>query len=363
MDEKTLIIGAGQAGLVTAFHLTRRGIPCLVLDEHERVGDVWRTRYDSLRLFTPARLDQLPGLDLPGAGSRFPTGREMGDYLERYASEMHLPVQGGVRVLGIAADDGGLRVETSTGVRVTSTVVVAVGGHRDPWTPTIAQRIAPATTQLHSTAYRNPAQLPPGPVLVVGASHSGPDIALELAQAGHDVVLAGRVRGELPFGPGIKGALSIRLLPFVGKHVLTERTPMGRKLRPQVRAGGAPLLRVKLADLASAGVRHTPARVVAVQDGRPELDDGSVLDVRTIVWATGFRDDYTWVRPAPIGDDGYPVTDRGVVPSVPGLYFMGLPFQYAFSSAMVQGVSRDAAHVAQHIASVVRASGRVPAPA
>lgn len=364
MDEQeTIIIGAGQAGLATAFHLTRRGIPCLVLDEHERVGDVWRDRYDSLRLFTPARLDRLPGLDLPGPGGGYPTAREMGDYLERYAAEMRLPVRGGVRVARVSSDHDAFRIATDTGDLVARSVVVAAGGHRDPWTPRLAQQVDPSIVQLHSTAYRNPSQLPTGPILVVGASHSGTDIALELALAGHDVVLAGRVHGEVPFGPGVKGSLAAHLLPFVSRHVLTLRTPVGRRLRPRVRAGGAPLLRVKLADLAAAGVRHTTARVVAVRDGRPELDDGSVPDVRSVVWATGFRDDLGWVEPAPRGDDGYPVTDRGVVPSVPGLYFMGLPFQYAFSSAMVLGVARDAAYVARHIAAASRARERVPAAA
>ena len=361
MDQETIIIGAGQAGLATAFHLTRRGIPCLVLDEHERVGDVWRSRYDSLRLFTPARLDGLPGLDLPGPGGAFPTAQEMGDYLEHYASEMHLPVRGSTRVTRVSCDGDVFRLATDAGDLVARTVVVAAGGHRDPWTPGLAREIDRSIVQLHSTAYRNPSQLPSGRVLVVGASHSGTDIALELAQAGHDVELVGRVHGEVPFGPGVKGTLSAHLLPFVGRHVLTVRTPIGRRLRPLVRAGGAPLLRVKLADLAAAGVQHRAARVVTVHDGRPALDDGSVLDVRSVVWATGYRDDFGWVEPAPLGDDGYPVTDRGVVTSVPGLYFMGLPFQYAFSSAMVLGVGRDAAHVARHIAAASRARDRVPA--
>ncbi|WP_426592026.1 flavin-containing monooxygenase [Cellulomonas sp. McL0617] len=359
MDEQsTIIIGAGQAGLATAFHLTRRGVPCLVLDERDRVGDVWRARYSSLRLFTPTRLDGLPGLAMDGPGNAFPSAHDMGDYLERYATQMHLPVRSGVRVSRVSCDADGFRVATDTGDLVARTVVVAAGGHRDPWTPELARALDPGIAQVHAAAYRDPTQLPAGPVLVVGASHSGADIALELARAGRDVTLSGRVRGELPFGRGAKGTLTAHAFPFVSQHVLTVRTPMGRKLRPQVRGGGAPLLRVKLADLAAAGVRHTPARVAAVRDGRPVLDDGTLPEARSVVWATGYRDDFSWVEPAPLGDDGYPVTDRGVVAPVPGLYFMGLPFQYAFSSAMVLGVGRDAAHVARHIATADRARAR-----
>jgi len=349
MDERTIIIGAGQAGLATAYHLTRRGLPCLALDAHDRVGDSWRQRYESLRLFTPARLDALPGLPFPAPAWSYPTAGQMADYLEQYVAELHLPVRTGVGVRRVRAAAGGFRVETTDGELSCATLVVAAGGHRDPWTPALAARVDPAVVQLHSTAYRHPAQLPDGPVLVVGASHSGADLALELALAGHPVVLAGRVHGQLPYG-GVRGRISALLLPTVASHVLTVRTPVGRRMQPMVRAGGAPLLRVKPADLAAAGVRHVEARVVDVRDGRPVLDDGTVVEARSIVWATGFRDDFGWVEPAPLGEDGYPVTDRGAVPSVPGLYFVGLPFQYAFSSAMVHGVGRDAEHVARHLA-------------
>ncbi|WP_456846345.1 flavin-containing monooxygenase [Cellulomonas sp. P5_C6] len=360
MDERTIIIGAGQAGLATAYHLTRRGLPCVALDAHDRVGDSWRERYDSLRLFTPARSDSLPGLSFPAPGWSFPTAGQMADYLERYAAELHLPVRTGVSVQRVRGASGDFRVETSDGELSCSTLVVAAGGHRDAWTPALATAIDPTVVQLHSTDYRRPGQLPDGPVLVVGASHSGADLALELARAGHDVVLAGRVHGELPYG-GVRGRISALLLPTVASHVLTVRTPVGRRMQPVVRAGGAPLLRVKQADLAAAGVRHLEARVVEVREGRPVLDDGTVVEARSIVWATGFRDDFRWVEPAPLGEDGYPVTDRGIVPSVPGLYFVGLPFQYAFSSAMVHGVGRDAEHVARHLATT--AAGRRPATA
>ena len=161
----------------------------------------------------------------------------------------------------------------------------------------------------------------------------------------------------------MRGRISALLLPTVARHVLTVRTPVGRRMQPVIRAGGAPLLRVKSADLTAAGVRHVAARVVGVREGRPVLDDGTVVEARSIVWATGFRDDFGWVEPAPLGEDGYPVTDRGVVPSVPGLYFVGLPFQYAFSSAMVHGVGRDAEHVARHLASHAPARRPAGAPA
>ena len=199
MEDRTIIIGAGQAGLVTAYHLTRRGVPCVALDAHDRIGDAWRERYDSLRLFTPARLDTLPGMPFPAPGWSYPTAGQMADYLETYAAELHLPVRTGVSVRRVSASRGGFLVETDDEELACTTLVVAAGGHRDPWTPDVATRIDPGIVQLHSTAYRRPSQLPDGPVLVVGASHSGADLALELANAGHDVVLAGRIHGEVPF--------------------------------------------------------------------------------------------------------------------------------------------------------------------
>jgi putative flavoprotein involved in K+ transport len=173
-------------------------------------------------------------------------------------------------------------------------------------------------------------------------------------------VLAGPVRGEVPFD--IEGAVARRLLPvlwFVANRVLTMRTPLGRRMRPEVRAHGGPLLRVKRADLAAAGVERTECRVAGVEDGRPALDDGRVLDVANVVWCTGFGKDLSWLDVPVTGADGWPEQDRGVVETCPGLYFVGLPFLHAFSSMLIGGVGRDAERVAERIAA--RAPRPVPA--
>src|SRR3954454_10728724 len=351
-DERfdTIVIGAGQAGLSVAHHLAREGQSFVVLEGSARVGDVWRRRFDSLRLYSPRRYDGLPGLPFPGDPWSFPGKDDVGDYLESYASHFDLPVRTGVAVDAVERDGAGFAVLTGDRRMTASQVVVATGGWRSPVVPACAADLDPRIRQLHSSDYRNPSQLPDGPVLVVGAAHSGADVALELA-ATHETVLAGPTRGEVPFDiEGRPARAIIRLLWFVANHVLTMRTPMGRRMRRHVRGEGGPLLRVRNRDLLAAGVDRTEARVCGTRDGAPLLDDGRVLDVASIVWCTGFRNDLGWLRvPLDLGDDGWPAQDRGEVASCPGLWFVGLPFQYAFASMLVGGVGRDARDVSRRI--------------
>ncbi|KAE8764462.1 flavin-containing monooxygenase [Georgenia thermotolerans] len=349
---ETVIIGAGQAGLATAYHLRRRGVPVLVLEGRARVGDVWRERYDSLQLFSPAQGDGLPGMAFPAPRGTYPTGAAMGDFLAGYAAAMDLPVRLGVHVERVLARQGGFVVITDDGGSIDAAqVVVATGAHKRPHVPGFAADLDPGIVQIHSAGYRNPAQLQDGPVLVVGASHSGADLALEVA-ATHRTVLSGRIRGEVPYTLGRPSArVANVVVPIVFQHLLTLRTPIGRKIAPAVRRGGAaPLIRVKRRHLAEAGVELTPARTVGTRDGLPLLDDGRVLDVRNVLWCTGYREDFRWVEPAPLDETGYPCHHRGVVDGVPGLYFAGLPFQFAYASMLILGAGRDAEHVARHIA-------------
>jgi putative flavoprotein involved in K+ transport len=359
----TIVVGAGQAGLATGYHLARQGRDFLILEAHDRVGDVWRHRYDSLRLYSPARYDGLPGMSFPG-GWTAPTKDEVADYLEAYAARFDLPVRTGVRVRGLSRGDGdaGLTVDVGDRTYAARNVVVAMGTWRDPHVPDFAGKLDPGILQLHSHAYRNPGQLQPGPALVVGAAHSGADVAFELA-AHHQTTLVGRVHGELPFS--MEGSLARVLLPimwFAANHVLTERTPIGRKMQPEVRAGGGPLLRIKLADLRAAGVEHIVDRVVGVEGGKPLLGDGRTLDVANVVWCTGFRNDDSWIEFPVTGADGWPEQVRGASVGTSGLYWVGLPFLYSFSSMLVGGIGRDAERVARQIARAPLASEVEPAP-
>jgi putative flavoprotein involved in K+ transport len=352
----TVVIGAGQTGLATAYFLGRAGVPCVVLDEHQRVGDQWRRRYDSLLLNTPAQYDGLPGQPFPAPRGSYPTGAEMGDHLERYAERMAITVRPGVTVHSVDRQpDGTWRLTTSAGDLVAEAVVVAGGAETRPRVPDLADDLDPGIRQLHSSGYHHPGQLLPGPVLVVGAGQSGADIALEVLRAGHETWLSGRAVPELPvaFGSRLMRACG-PVVWFCANHVLTVRTPIGRRMRPLVRHGGAPLLRVKRADLAAAGVRLTEARTVGVDDGRPVLDDGTVVDVANVVWCTGFRQEFDLVRPDVTGEDGYPRGDGVTVDDAPGLYYVGLLFQTGFASMLIGGAGRDAKRVAAHIAARAR---------
>ncbi len=297
---EVLVIGAGQAGLAAGHELGRLGIPFRIVHADQRVGDQWRRRWSSLRLYSPAYADSLPGMPFPGPRGHYPTGVEMADYLESYAARFAMPIDHGVRVERVerAADGSGFVVEAGDRRYEADQVVVASGTFRDPHVPSFASALDPSIRQLHSSDYYEPSQLAPGPVLVVGASHSGADVAVEAAAAGHATILAGKVHAELPVPLESRRArIVFPVLLFLARHVATVRTPIGRRMAREVRKGGGPLLRVRRSDLAAAGVELTEQRVVGVVDGRPQLDDGRVVEPATIVWCTGFRPDYSWIRP------------------------------------------------------------------
>ena len=347
---ETVIIGAGQAGLATGYHLQQLGRPFVILDGNRCVGDNWRQQWDSLVLYSPAKYDGLPGMPFPAEPWSYPSKNEVADFLATYADRWRLPIRLGTRVLGVDQTPSGYLVTTDSGTIGCDNVVVATGTFgRTPRVPDFASELDPSILQLHSSEYRRPDQLNDGLVLVVGASHSGTDVAYEVAQT-HPTVLCGRDCGSIPFRPGSNVArVAFPFVVFAWRHVLTRRTPIGRKVMPQVRFHGAPMLRVKRSDLDSRGVKRTEHRVVGVKGGLPMLADGSTVEARSVVWCTGFRQAFEWIHLPIFRDDGWPDEMRGVVGSAPGLYFCGLAFQYAFSSMVLPGVGRDAAFVARHI--------------
>jgi putative flavoprotein involved in K+ transport len=347
---ETVIVGGGQGGLATGYHLAKEGRSFVILDAGERIGDPWRTRWDSLRLYSPAAYDGLPGMRFPKARASFPTTHEMADYLESYTARFQLPVRSGTPVEAIAQDEDGYVLTAGDEMYAADNVVVATGVMQKPYVPSFAQELDPRIIQLHSSDYRNLTHLQEGPVLVVGASHSGADIAYEAA-AEHETILSGPDTGQIPASVETRrGRTGFRVLAFVGSHILTMDTPLGRKMRPHIRHGGAPLLRYRKKDLITAGVERVLARAAGVQDGLPVLDDGRVLDVRNVIWCTGFRRDFSWIEvPFEVDEDEYPVQYRGVVASAPGLYFVGLLFLHSFTSMLIYGTGKDAERVAQHI--------------
>lgn len=355
---ETVIVGGGQAGLSTAYHLTIQKRDCLVLDRNARVGDNWRQQWDTLRLYTPAKYDGLPGFPFPADPWEFPQKDQVADYLESYAARFALPVRTNTIVDRLESRaQGGYILTLGDDVITCDNVVVATGTFgRTPNVPSFATDLADGILQLHSSAYRRPDQLQPGGVLVVGASHSGGDIAFEVATE-HATILCGPDRGQIPLR--LESRRTHAVLPvmlFMARHVLTRRTPIGRKMMEEVRFHGGPLLRVKRADLARRGVERSESRVAGVSDGLPLLDDGRVVDVTNVIWCTGFKQTFDWIRLPIFGEDGWPLELRGVVRDAPGLYFCGLSFQYAFSSMILPGVGRDAEFVAKQISARMRSN-------
>ena len=346
---QTLVIGGGQAGLSVGYYLAQQGIPFQILDANLRIGDAWRNRWDSLRLFTPARYAGLPGLTFPARSDLAPTKNEMADYLESYAEHFHLPLQNGVRVDGLTKRDNRFVVTAGRLQFESDNVVVAMANYQTPRRPAFASNLAPEIIQLHSHEYRNPSQLQDGGVLVVGVGNSGADIAMEVVRT-HPTWIAGKESGHIPFP--IDGFFArhimVRIVRFIGHHVLTVSTPWGRKARPKMLSRATPLVRVKPHDLIKAGAERV-ARVVGVRDGKPLLGDGRTLDAKNVIWCTGYKPGFSWIDLPIFDKDGWPIHERGIVNKVPGMYFVGLHFLYSMTSATVTGVGRDAERVAKAV--------------
>ena len=346
---ETVVVGGGQAGLSVGHYLAKRNRQFVILDEGVHVGDAWRTRWDSLRLFTPARFNGLPGMPFDAPGWSFPTKDEMADYLEAYAKRFALPVRTRGQVTSVVEQEGRFIVSVGDERLKARNVVIATGAHRIPKLPSFAAQLDPRIVQLHSSDYRNPTQLQEGAVLVVGVGNSGAEIAYELAET-HRCLLAGTANGEIPVPHGSRRSrVMFRAIRFFGHRLLRTDTRIGRKVGSKIAAKGPPLIRRKEADFAAAGIERV-GRVAGVDDGVPRLEDGGLVEVANVVWCTGFRTDFSWIDLPAFDEDGRPLHERGVVEAVPGLYFAGLVFQYSLTSDVLPNGGRDAEYIARHIA-------------
>jgi putative flavoprotein involved in K+ transport len=336
-----VIIGSGQAGLAMAWHLTQRGLQPVVLDAASRVGESWRSRWDSLRLFTPAQYDALPGMPFPAPADTYPTRDPAADYLERYAAELPVPVRLNARVTDLRRVGDLFEVRTANDVFRAARVVVATGPFQVPFVPAPAQKVDTSVIQVHSAEYRNPQQLPDGPVLVVGGGNSGLQIAEELA-ATHEVHVS---VGQNP--PMLPQRIAGRDLFWWLTQSRLLRVPATSRLGRRVQARGEFVIGTSRRKLEQAGVQFHP-RLVDANERTVQFADGSSLDVGTVIWATGYRPDYSWIHVPDVVRDGR-VTHRRGVTDVPGLYFIGLSWQHTRGSALLGFVGQDAAYLADQI--------------
>jgi putative flavoprotein involved in K+ transport len=336
-----IVIGAGQAGLALAWHLAREGRRFLVLDAAPELGHSWRTRWDSLRLFSPAQYDGLPGMDFPAPADTYPTKDQVADYLAEYADRFGLPVLLNTAVIRVEQLADRFAVHTTQGMLRARQVVVATGPFQNAVVPAIAEGLDPSVLQLHSAEYRNPQQVPPGPVVVVGAGNSGLQIADELADD-HDVIVAvGAKALELP--QRILGRDLFWWLTRLGVIAKTADSRLARRMR----ARGDLIIGSSLKALRRRGITIRP-RVVATSWDGVSFADGTRTAPASVIWATGFRSDYSWIDVAGVVSDGKVVHERGVT-GVPGLYFLGLPWQHTRGSALLGFVKDDAAWIAEQM--------------
>jgi putative flavoprotein involved in K+ transport len=341
-----LVIGAGQAGLTVGYYLREAGLRFLIVDAAEQVGSAWRERWESLALFTPRRLNAMPGLPFDGDPDREPTRDEVIEYLGRYATELDLPVELRTPITALDDRDGRFAAESPAGTIEADQVIVATGPFQKPRIPDVAASVAADVHQTHSTGYRRPDDIPPGRVVVVGGGNTGYQIAEELA-ADHDVVLAvGSRQTPLPlrflgrqiFWWGTKlGVLSVSVESRIGRRLSQRETLIGSSPRKARRLG----------------IELKP-RAVSASGRTVRFADGTESDADAIIWATGYRPDYSWIK-VPVVEAGGRVRHRRGVTDRAGLYFLGLTWQHTRGSALLGLVADDARYISAQVAARARA--------
>jgi putative flavoprotein involved in K+ transport len=329
-----LVVGGGQAGLAIAWNLAQQDLRFVVLDAAPEVGHVWRTRWDSLRLFTPAEYDGLPGMAFPAAAGTYPGKEDVADYLQAYVEAQRLPVHTGCKVSALSRGDGVFEAHTGDVVYRARQVIVATGPFQEPRIPELSSGLADEVTQLHSSQYRSPDGLPPGPVLVVGGGNSGVQIAQELA-ATHPVTLAIGSRPKM-LPQRILGRDLFWWLMRVGLLGKPADSRIGRRIREK----GEVVIGANWKQIRLAGIDMRPRAVDAMMT-TVRFDDGSTRDFNTVIWATGYRSDYAWIDIPGVVVDGAPAHRRGVT-DIDGLFFVGLGWQHTRGSALLGFVDEDA---------------------
>ncbi|MCM3638190.1 NAD(P)/FAD-dependent oxidoreductase [Sporosarcina luteola] len=343
MRYETIVIGAGQAGLAMGYYLKQSGGSFLLIDKGQQVGQVWKDRYDSLKLFTPRMYSSLPGLLLEGEQHGFPTKDEIANYLKRYAEKFALPVALNSEVLSVTKHGESFCVETTIGMFYTSNIVVATGPFQTKRIPAFSGSLSENILQIHSSEYRNPNQLKKGKVLVVGGGNSGAQIAVELSEERETYLAISKKPNYFPLTVGEKsvfwwfdklGILKVRNTSIIGELMQKKGDPIfGSELKNAIKNFGVTLL----------------GKVVNCKDDQIIFEDATILEVNNIIWATGFKQEYEWLKVDGVFEKRKKIIhNRGISP-VKGLFFLGLPWQSRRGSSLLQGVGYDAKYIIEHM--------------
>jgi putative flavoprotein involved in K+ transport len=338
-----VVIGGGQAGLAMGYYLRQTRLKFIILDNQARTGDVWRKRYDSLVLFTPRSYSALPGLPLTGDPEGFPTKDEVADYLERYAQHFELPIQHNYHVQKIHRENNFFTIETMNSRLTAEKVVVATGPFHTPSIPSFAAQLPDHVLQLHSSQYKNPAQLNKGPVLVVGGGNSGAQIAVELSEHYETYLSVSQKPRFLPLK--VVGKSIFWCFDKFGLLKADRNSRIGKKVQSQP----DPIFGSELKEKLKNNRITLKGRTKSIRNNEIEFDDSTTIPVQNVIWATGFKQDYSWIEiPNLLNDEGKIKYNRGVT-DIEGLYFLGLPWQYRRGSALLLGVGDDAEFICHKI--------------
>ncbi|MCU5501582.1 NAD(P)/FAD-dependent oxidoreductase [Bacillus wiedmannii] len=333
-----IIVGAGQAGLTMGYYLKQEGYNFLLLEAGNRIGDSWRNRYDSLRLFTPREYSNLPGMIVKGEGNGFPCKDEMATYLEEYARHFTLPVQLQTEVFKIKKEKDIFELHTPTEILQSKKVVIATGGFQQPYIPSFSQHLSSHVFQIHSSQYKSPSQIPEGKVLVVGGGNSGMQIAVELAKT-HGVTMS--ISHPLTFLPLRLFRKSIfswlEKLGLLYAELNTKRGKWFQKRKD-------PMFGFEGKELIRSGAIKLEGKVVHASENSIMFQNGGTYSAESIIWSTGFIQNYKWIEiEKAVNEKGFPNHVKGISP-VRGLYYIGLPWQSQRGSALICGVGKDASY-------------------
>jgi len=338
----TIVIGGSQSGLAIGYYLKKAGEDFLILDASQNVGQTWSNRWDSLKLFSPPSFNKLPGWSFPLTKGGPDTKDEMAQYLGQYAKKFDLPVRNSTRVMSVSKSGSDFTIKTANGDLTTHRVIIATGAHHFQHIPSFATDLSRDIFQVHSDDYRCPGSLPPGDVLVVGSAISGMQIALETARS-RKTLIAGQPTFLIPRG---LSQISEKLDWWLLQNIVTIKTPMGRKARPRFIKGGV-VFHYLDQEMKRSDIGHVK-RITGTKDGLPMQENGQTITTPNIIWCTGHRPDFSWIKDCVRDEAGWPVTERGVS-SLDGLFFLGMPFQYGLTSSLIAGIGRDAEFISNKV--------------